>query len=112
MIAQCSRDLGAGPGYDARMADRRGDRTMTAEVPILLPRGAFLVECGEPVSGERLTGRVEHIVSGRATSFESASTLIDFIRGILVLGHNNGTGDASPACPGLNGSADRTRSGE
>lgn len=51
----------------------------------MLPRGAFLIECrsSETVSDDRLSGRVEHIVSGKATSFECASTLIDFIRGVL-----------------------------
>jgi hypothetical protein len=94
------------------MPERRGDRPTTADVPILLPRGAFLIECGEPVTGGQLTGRVEHIVSGRAASFESAGTLIAFIRRVLALGHDNGAGDVSPACHQLNGSGDRTRSGE
>jgi hypothetical protein len=65
----------------------------------LLPRGAFLVECSssEKVSDDRLSGRVEHIVSGRATSFESAATLLDFMRGVLHAVHANGkAGDASP----------------
>lgn len=66
------------------MSDRRRDRSTPAKVKVLLPGGAFLVECssGEAVS-EQLSGRVEHIVSGKATSFESTSTLIDFMRGVL-----------------------------
>jgi hypothetical protein len=70
------------------MPNPRGDRSTTAETPVLLPRGAFLVECSssETVSDDRLSGRVEHIVSGKATSFESASKLIDFIRGVLFPG--------------------------
>jgi hypothetical protein len=61
---------------------------MTAESPVLLPRGAFLVECSssETVSDDQLSGRVEHIVSGKATSFESASKLIDFMRRMLRSG--------------------------
>jgi hypothetical protein len=85
MIAQCSRDFGAGSGYDASVPDPRGDRSTTAEIPVLLPRGAFLVECSssETVSDDQLSGRVEHIVSGRATSFDSPSKLIDFMRRVL-----------------------------
>src|SRR4030095_3347509 len=85
MIAQCSRDCGAGSGYDVSVPDPRGDRSTTAETPVLLPRGAFLVECSssETVSDDQLSGRVEHIVSGSATSFESARKLIDFMRGVL-----------------------------
>jgi len=99
MIAQCSQDFGAGSGYDAGMPDPRGDRSTTAEAPVLLPRGAFLVECrsSQTVSDDQLSGRVEHIVSGRATSFESAGSLIDFMRGVLALGQGNaGDGNGSP----------------
>jgi hypothetical protein len=67
------------------MPNSRGDHPTTAEVSVLLPRGAFLIECrsSETVSDDRLSGRVEHIVSGKATSFDCASKLIDFIRGVL-----------------------------
>jgi hypothetical protein len=41
------------------------------------------------MSDDQLSGRVEHIVSGRATSFESASKLIDFMLGVLALGQAN-----------------------
>jgi len=107
MIAQCSQDFGAGPGYDTSVPDPRGDRPTTAAVPVLLPRGAFLVECrsGETVSDDQLSGRVEHIVSGRATPFESASELIDFMRGVLALGQvNAGDGNGSPGGHELDGS--------
>jgi hypothetical protein len=67
------------------MPTSRGDHPTTAEVSALLPRGAFLIECrsSEAVSDDQLSGRIEHIVSGKATSFECASKLIDFIRGVL-----------------------------
>jgi hypothetical protein len=70
------------------MPNPRGDRSTTADIPVLLPRRAFLVECSssEAVSDDQLSGRVEHIVSGRATSFESASKLIDFMLGVLAPG--------------------------
>ena len=85
---------------------------MAAEAPVLLPRGAFLVECSssETVPDDQLSGRVEHIVSGRATTFESPTKLIDFMRGVLALGQvSAGTGDGSadPRQP-----ADRTPCGE
>jgi len=73
----------------------------------LLPGGAFLVECGSsgPGSDDRLTGRVEHIVSGRATSFESPSKLIDFMRGVLApVEIDEGGGDVSPTGDELDGS--------
>ena len=82
------------------MPDPHGDRPTTAEGLVLLPRGAFLVECssGETVADDQLSGRVEHIVSGRATSFESASTLIDFMRGVLAPGEANaGPAKVNPA---------------
>jgi hypothetical protein len=70
------------------MPDSRRNRSTPAEIQVLLPRGAFLVECSssKTVSDDQLSGRVEHIVSGRATSFESASRLIDFMRGVLAPG--------------------------
>jgi hypothetical protein len=72
------------------MASRHEHLSTPSELQVLLPRGAFLVECSssEPESDEALSGRVEHIVSGRATSFHSASTLIEFIRGVLAPGRS------------------------
>jgi hypothetical protein len=111
MIAECPRDCDRGSGYDVSMTNRHGDRSTTPEIPILLPRGAFLVECssGRTVSDDQLSGRVEHIVSGRATSFESTGTLIDFIRGVLAaLGQVNGAaGDMSPGHHDLDGPPSR-----
>jgi len=88
------------------MQDRRRDRSTRDDIQVLLPRGAFLVECSsrETVSDE-LSGRVEHIVSGKATSFKSASKLIDFMRGVLAHGHaNTKGGNVSPGRHELDGS--------
>jgi hypothetical protein len=105
MIAQCSQDLGLGSVYDVTMPDRRGDRSLPTDIQVLLPRGAFLVEfnSGETAPDE-LSGRVEHIVSGRATSFKSVSKLIDFMRGVLALGHVNARARGRPGRHDLDGS--------
>src|SRR5262245_24501004 len=111
MIAECPQDCGTGPGYDGSMTSRPGYGSQTAAVQTLLPRGAFLVECStsHTVSGDQLSGRVEHIVSGRATSFESVSTLIDFIRGVLAaLGQvKAAAGDVTSRHHDLNGPSSR-----
>ena len=111
MIAECPRDCDPGSGYDVSMTNRNGDRSTTPEISILLPRGAFLVECssGRTVSDDQLRGRVEHIVSGRATSFESAGALIDFIRRVLAgLGQvNAAAGDVTSRRHELNGPSSR-----
>jgi hypothetical protein len=98
MIAQCSQDFVSSSGYDARVPDRRRDHSTPDEIQVLLPRGAFLVECSSSETGsDELSGRVEHIVSGKATSFKSAGKLIDFIRGVLAHGRvNSRAGDVSP----------------
>jgi hypothetical protein len=87
------------------MPDRRRDRSTPDEIQVLLPRGAFLVECSssETVSDE-LSGRVEHIVSGKATSFKSASKLIDFMRGVLAHHVNAKAGNVNPGRHELDGS--------
>jgi hypothetical protein len=111
MIAECPQDCGLGSGYDVSMSDRHGDGSQTADIQALLPRGAFLVECssGRTVSDDQLSGRVEHIVSGRATSFDSASALIDFIRRVLAgLGQvNAAAGDVTSRRHDLNGPSSR-----
>lgn len=68
------------------MSHPHGNYSRTADIPILLPRGAFLVECSSSntVSDDQLSGRVEHIVSGRATSFEGVGKLIDFMCRVLL----------------------------
>ena len=80
------------------MPDRRRDHSTSDEIQVLLPRGAFLVECSSGETGsDELRGRVEHIVSGKATSFKSASKLIDFMRGVLAHGQVKAkAGDVGP----------------
>ena len=109
MIAECPRDCDPGSGYDVSMTNRHGDRSTTPEIAILLPRGAFLVECSSGRTDDQLSGRVEHIVSGRATSFESADTLIDFLGGVLAaLGQvNAAAGDVIPGHHDLDGPPSR-----
>jgi hypothetical protein len=46
----------------------------------LRPEGAFVVEFRLDAG---LTGRVEHIVSGRAARFESEGELLAFVRTVL-----------------------------
>lgn len=51
----------------------------------LSPRHAFVVQCRTETDIEagHLAGRVEHIVTGQATSFESSDTLLAFIIQVL-----------------------------
>jgi len=49
-------------------------------VPDLLPERAFVVEFRLDAG---FAGRVEHIVSGRATRFESEGELLAFVRAVL-----------------------------
>jgi hypothetical protein len=46
---------------------------------------AFVVQCRADTVVERgsLTGRVEHVVSGQATDFESLETLLAFMARVL-----------------------------
>ncbi len=54
------------------------------EEPALPPNHAFVVEFNAS-TGENtgLSGRVEHVVSGRAARFASAGELLEFVQGIL-----------------------------
>ena len=52
----------------------------------MTPDRAFVVEFtdgGGTARGARLSGRVEHVVSGRAARFASAGELLEFVQGIL-----------------------------
>ena len=51
----------------------------------LPPQGAFVVQFGSDTdpAAHRLSGRVEHVVSGRASRFESLEALLDFIARVL-----------------------------
>ena len=63
------------------------DRSPDSELPELLPERAFVVEFrGSGSTGldePPLSGRVEHVVSGKAARFESATELLDFVRSVL-----------------------------
>jgi hypothetical protein len=77
-IAEFSQDLGGGRGQGGRMSVGR-------ETPSLSPHRAFVVEFSgeDTTSGRPLSGRVEHVVSGRATRFTSAAELLAFVELVL-----------------------------
>lgn len=57
-----------------------------ADLAPLPPDRAFVVEfnTARPTTqDDDLTGRVEHVISGRAMRFESAGELLDFVRDVL-----------------------------
>ena len=56
-----------------------------ADLAPLPPDRAFVVEfTARPATpDDDLTGRVEHVISGRARRFESAGELLDFVRDVL-----------------------------
>ena len=53
--------------------------------PPLLPEGAFVIQfrAGTDVGDRRVEGRVEHVVSGEATRFDSLDTLLAFFARVL-----------------------------
>jgi len=69
------------------MSNLRGIGSPSAtDVPALLPERAFVVEfSGDEATAadDRLSGRVEHVVSGQAARFESPGELLEFVRGVL-----------------------------
>ncbi len=87
MIAECSQDLGPARGYCGCMSNPCGnDRSTDPALPELPPDRAFVVEFrGGKTLGkdEPLSGRVEHVVSGKAARFESAGELLEFVRSVL-----------------------------
>ena len=62
-------------------------RPIDSDLPDLLPERAFVVEFrGSSATGldePPLSGRVEHVVSGKAARFESAGELLSFVRDVL-----------------------------
>lgn len=64
------------------LSDRRDEVT---EPATLRPEHAFVVEFGNAADAapDRLTGRVEHVVSGRATQFASLEELLAFVTRVL-----------------------------
>lgn len=65
-----------------RNADDRHRGGASGDVPPFLPEGAFVVQLKTDTAnqGGTLAGRVEHVVSGRATHFESPADLLAFMR--------------------------------
>jgi hypothetical protein len=53
--------------------------------PALPPEHAFVVEftADAETRDDTLSGRVEHVVSGRAVRFDSSSELLAFVQGVL-----------------------------
>ena len=52
----------------------------------LRPDRAFVVEFSDrdgEAGGSLLSGRVEHVISGRAARFASAGELLEFVQGVL-----------------------------
>jgi len=67
----------------------RVSRPTFPESPTLLPDRAFVVEFtagGDAMRIDQLSGRVEHVVSGRATRFTTAGELLEFVHGVLRSG--------------------------
>jgi hypothetical protein len=64
--------------------------------PLLLPHAAFVVRLGRDfVAAEgTVTGRVEHVASGRAARFSSTAELVEFMRTTLA----RRAEDAASAC--------------
>lgn len=63
-----------------------------------LPVGrAFVVqiEAGADLATGRLVGRVEHVVSGRATRFRSLRQLVEFMDGATAMAERRSPGGAS-----------------
>jgi hypothetical protein len=44
------------------------------------PNRAFVIQLQEPVDGQWLKGRVEHVFSGRARRFESVEDIVAFMK--------------------------------
>ena len=90
MIAECSQDLGATAVQGEPMSNAsRISRSTFPESPTLLPDRAFVVEFtsgGDAMRVDQLSGRVEHVVSGRATRFTTAGELLEFVHGVLRSG--------------------------
>ena len=63
----------------------RDRRAGTIHPAALRPDHAFVVEFGNAADAapDRLTGRVEHVVSGRATQFASSEELLAFVASVL-----------------------------
>ena len=74
-------------------SERRAGVTQTAT---LRPEHAFVVEFGNAADAapDRLSGRVEHVVSGRATQFASSEELLVFVTRVLRAPRGGVEGDS------------------
>jgi len=63
-----------------------GERARSQEEPLLSPRRAFVVQFRDDMDATppRFSGRVERIVSGRATRFHSSEELWAFFTQVLT----------------------------
>jgi len=63
----------------------RGHDGTAGDAPAFLPERAFVVQIKTDagVASGSLTGRVEHVVSGEATGFESSDELLAFLSAVL-----------------------------
>lgn len=70
------------------------ERRETQEASLLSPQRAFIARFREGTGTvrEHFTGRVEHVVSGRAARFHSFRGLVDFIWKILADVHEETEG--------------------
>jgi hypothetical protein len=59
----------------------------TQALPPILPEWAFVVQfrVGTDVEHGPLEGRVEHVVSGQATRFQSLEELLEFLARVLAI---------------------------
>jgi hypothetical protein len=89
-----------------RKADDRHRAAASGDAPAFLPEGAFVVQLrtGTANRGDALVGRVEHVVSGRATHFESPADLLAFMREALQR-HPSLVEDAALAGQGRTGAS-------
>jgi hypothetical protein len=65
---------------------KKGGEKMTKAEPTLPSNRAFVVQfrAATDVSSRQCTGRVEHLVSGQATHFESWEHLRGFVERVLI----------------------------
>ena len=69
------------------MSNRNGiDRATSGDAAALLPERAFVVEFSSDGT-TRLSGRVEHVVSGQAARFASAGELLEFVEDVMRSGN-------------------------
>ena len=68
------------------MTKLEGAHGSTTDLAALPPDRAFVVEFSTARAAapdDDLSGRVEHVISGRAKRFESAGELLEFVRAVM-----------------------------